>query len=84
MSLFSFFYLFCFRMVEMIEKYKEEEPDEEFAELDVMERIETKFIVRKTKQKISQKEKYHFLGKLVLCSGERVGESEYFLPREEG
>ena len=39
----STFYL---RMVDMIEKYKEEEPDEEFAELDVMERIEAKFIVR--------------------------------------
>ena len=38
-------------MVEMIEKYKEEEPDNEFAELDVTERIETKFIVRKTKFK---------------------------------
>ena len=35
-------------MVEMIEKYKDEEPDNEFAELDVSERIETKFIVRKT------------------------------------
>ena len=33
-------------MVDMIEKYKEEEPDEEFAEVDVMERIEAKFIVR--------------------------------------
>ena len=39
----STFYL---RMFDMIEKYKEEEPDEEFAELDVMERIEAKFIVR--------------------------------------
>ena len=46
------FYLFSFRMVEMIEKYKEEEPDEEFADLDVMERIETKFIVRKTKKEM--------------------------------
>ena len=36
-------------MVEMIEKFKEEEPDNDFAELDVTERIETKFIVRKTK-----------------------------------
>ena len=42
------FQSFLFRMVEMIEKYKEEEPDNEFAELDVSERIETKFIVRKT------------------------------------
>ena len=69
-------------MVEMIEKYKEEEPDEEFADLDVMERIETKFIVRKTKQEISYR-KVSFSGKLVLCSGERVGESEYFLPGKE-
>ena len=37
---------FYLRMVDMIEKYKEEEPDEEFAEVDVMERIEAKFIVR--------------------------------------
>ena len=29
----------------MIVKYKEEVPDAEFAEMDVMERIETKFIV---------------------------------------
>lgn len=37
---------FNLRMVDMIEKYKEDEPEEEFAELDVMERIEAKFIVR--------------------------------------
>ena len=37
--------LLDFRMVDMIVKYKEEVPDAEFAEMDVMERIETKFIV---------------------------------------
>ena len=61
------FQSFLFRMVEMIEKFKEEEPDNDFAELDVTERIETKFIVRKT-IKMFFIARYFFSGKLVLCS----------------
>ena len=78
--------LLCYlRMVDMIEKYKEEEPDGEFAELDVMERIETKFIVRigicMKKEVVLKK---ICSGKLVLCPGKRVGESYNLLSREEG
>ena len=36
-----------FRMVEMIEKYKQSVPEEEFAENTVIERGEAKFIVSK-------------------------------------
>ena len=45
---------FHLRMVDMIEKYKEEEPDKEFVELDVMERVEAKFIVRETSRPTSE------------------------------
>ena len=45
---------FHLRMVDTIEKYKEEEPDKEFVELDVMERVEAKFIVRETSRPTSE------------------------------
>ena len=40
-----------FRMVEMIEKYKQSVPEEEFAENTVIERGEAKFIVSKINTK---------------------------------
>ena len=44
-------YQMLFRMVEMIEKYKQSVPEEEFAENTVIERGEAKFIVSKINTK---------------------------------
>ena len=57
----------------MIDKYKQEVPEEEFADFSAVERGEAKFIVRYQPKKLNIFPDQNLVGKLVLLAGEGAG-----------